>query len=59
MISYIDGLKKPNRYYYGLPTSTIINDPDEQYLKAVEEYLKDLHGDIEIHASHIEEIDFY
>ena len=51
--------EKPNRYYYGLPTSTIINDPDEQYLKAAEEYLKDLHGDIEIHTSHIEEIDFY
>lgn len=51
--------EKPNRYYYGLPTSTIVIDPDKQYHEATEAYLEQLHGNIDVIMSSTDEIDYY
>lgn len=52
--------EKPDRYFYKLPISTLINDPDNQYVKATERHLKSEYGeDIEVIAGNIAEEEYY
>lgn len=51
--------EKPDRYYYGLPVSTVINNPDSEYFKATINYLEQLYGDIDVVANNIDEVEFY